>query len=88
MDFSLIEKAELTQKEFGRLCGVSRVTANLWATKKFAPHRYIQARVKDNLTAIAAAIEAGLLPLPNNVERDSRYDALTRVIEQTRATAA
>lgn len=83
MDFSLIAAASLTQREFSELCGVSRVTTNLWVTGKMRPHRYIQANIASVLDAIKAALDANELPLSNKVDRSRRSQELRSIIERT-----
>lgn len=80
MDFSLIERAGLTQREFGSLCGVSRVTVNLWVTNKMGPHRYIRDRVSSILEAIGVALDGDQLPLARSIPRERRGEALENIV--------
>ena len=80
MDFSLIERAGLTQSEFAQLCGVTRVTTNLWATGKMNPHRYISSKVASILRAIETAIQNEKLPIATNVTKTDRQTAIDTAI--------
>lgn len=84
MDFGLIDKAGLTQAEFGQLCGgVSRTTVSLWKTGRFRPHRFIEDKVAGALAAISAALDRGLLPLKPFTPASKR----AQLIEQALADA-
>lgn len=76
MDFSIIRRAGLTQGEFGTLCGVSRVTANLWATGKMNPNKYIVDHVAAVIAAINKGLTGGKLPIKHNLTRDKRPAAV------------
>ena len=82
-DFSLIDKAGLTQKEFAELCSVSRVTVNLWVSSKMSPHRYIRERVAEALDTVAQALGSGRLPLSDELPRDERPAALSAALAKT-----
>lgn len=81
MDFQLIARAGLTQREFATTAGVSRSTVNLWVSGKMNPHRYISGNVSQVLDALAAGLITGELPL---TQRDSsaRIDALQALVQQ------
>jgi len=64
MDFSIIERAGLTQLQFGKLVGVSRVTVNTWVKGRFKPRSDLRARVAKATRLLDAAIIAGQLPVP------------------------
>lgn len=81
-DFSQVRRAELTQLEFAALCGVSRVTANMWFTGKMRPHQYIQARVATLLTAIDKALEHELLPLPRPYAKDRKMELVKAALRE------
>ena len=63
MDFNLMAKAGLTQREFAELADVSRATTNMWVTGKMKPHRFIESHVSALLANIQKKMEAGELPL-------------------------
>lgn len=70
MDFGLIARAGLTQKEFAELCDVSRTTVNLWVTGKMNPHRFVRENIERNLAQLAQCVDEGKLPLPNSKKLD------------------
>lgn len=76
MDFTLIQRADLRQHEFADLCGVTRVTVNLWVQGKMAPHRFIKDHVETALSGLAAAVESHQLPLPASIPKHQRLQAL------------
>ena len=82
MDFEPVRKARLTQGEFAKLCGVSRVTANTWLSpnRKVQPHRLLTAVVTHQLLRVQEALAAGDLPLPGTVTRDEREDRIRKVL--------
>jgi transcriptional regulator with XRE-family HTH domain len=80
MDFSVIKKAKLTQQEFADLCCVSRVTVNLWATAKMAPHMYIREEISDIVASLTKAVKDGRLPLPAETPKEQRLEALQAVL--------
>lgn len=62
MDFELISKAGLKQKEFADLLGVTRTTVNLWVTGKMKPHRLLRTNVERALAALTKGIDSNQLP--------------------------
>jgi len=80
MDFTVVSKAGLTQREFATLCGVSRVTVNLWVKGKMRPCRFIAPFVQDTLDAINHAMSKGRLPLPGKSDRKERVDLLLKAL--------
>jgi transcriptional regulator with XRE-family HTH domain len=62
LDFSGITRSGFTQAEFGKLCGVHRVTVNSWVRGKMHPHPFIRTKVANVVRALNLALEAGLLP--------------------------
>lgn len=88
MDFGLIKTAGLSQDEFGELCGgVTRSTVSLWVTGRWRPHRLLGSTVQDTLDDLKAAVEAGRLPLGDDVAREARPEAIKRALAASRATA-
>ena len=83
MDFTLISRADLRQHEFADLCGVTRVTVNLWVQGKMAPHRFIRADVGAALGGIADALKAGQLPLTAGIPKHQRLQALRDAVAPT-----
>lgn len=76
IDFEPLANSGLTQKEFADLCGVSRVTVNLWARGKMQPHLYIKDRVSGVVDALAEAIQAGKLPIGKDWTPEMRKAAI------------
>lgn len=75
MDFSVIDRAGVTQGQFATVVGVERVTVNTWVRAKFRPRGIARARVSKLLALLAEAIEAGTLPVPVP-DRRSETDAV------------
>lgn len=74
MDFTLIRRAGLSQGEFGKLVGVSRVTVNYWCRDQNpkTPNKFVAPKVTRLLGALEAAVGAGALPLPDDLDRTER----------------
>lgn len=64
----LLARTRLTNSDFARLMGVSRVTVHNWLTSG-GPHKLIQRRLELTIAAIESAATAGALPI---VERGLR----------------
>ena len=80
LDFSVIERAGLTQQEFADAAAVSRVTTNKWVMGKMSPHRYIKDRIEQLLEVLEAAIEEEHLPLPAGMPKHQRPTAIRAAI--------
>lgn len=65
-DFSAIQDAGITQEQFARLVGVTRVTVNTWTTGRFKPRTPIRARVRMALTLLRGAVNRGHLPVTDD----------------------
>lgn len=87
LDFTIVTRAGLTQKEFALLSGVSRVTVNLWVRGKMSPHRFIKARTAKVISTLDEAIAQGALPLPATVEPPDRGRAIKQAFKQAYAVA-
>lgn len=87
MDYSLIEKAGMTQAEFAELVGVTRTTVNHWVRGKMNPNRYLKAHVSSIMEGIAAAVTAGELPLSGKVPKHERGTKLSEVVAGHTAAA-
>lgn len=62
MDYTILKKAGVGQKEFADLIDASRVTVNNWVTGKNKPSKHLQKKVKNQLTLVTAAHRLRLLP--------------------------
>lgn len=84
MDFTPVRKARLSQAEFAKLCGVSRVTANMWLREERprTPNRFVEYTVALQLQRLSEAVAMGLLPLPGTVNRDERDEHIRVAIER------
>ncbi len=80
LDFTVIDRAGLTQQEFADAAEVSRVTTNKWVMGKMAPHRYIKERITELLGVLENAIEEERLPLPSGMPKHKRPAAIRAVI--------
>lgn len=79
MDFTIIERAGITQAQFGELVGVTRFTVNTWVKKKFQPRPGIRARAAATLQALDRAVNQGLLPVPKSDHDAKVKEALRKV---------
>lgn len=82
MDFTPVRKARLTQGEFAKLCGVSRLTTNTWLREErpAQPHRLLQFTVTMQLQRLSEAVAMGLLPLSGTVRRDARLEHIRQAL--------
>lgn len=64
--------AKLTQGEFAKLLGVSRVTVNMWVMGHHRPHKIVEGRVAKSLDLLARAVSDGSLPLSPNYRPKER----------------
>ncbi len=85
LDFTVIERAELTQQEFATVAGVSRITTNKWVMGKMSPHMYIRDRITDLLDVLESALEEHRLPLPSGVPKHKRPAAIRAVVSAAQA---
>lgn len=85
MDFDVVRRAGLSDTEFAKLCGVSRVTANNWRKKRMRPHRLLQIGIMRRLDVIAEAVVTGDLPLSKTVPRKEREKRLVAVLSRVTA---
>ena len=89
LDFSVIERAGLTQSEFAKLVSVTRVTVNHWVNGG-TPSNFLKKVVAGYLDDLQIAIDRELLPQalvhmpPSMGAAEERWeaidDALTRVV--------
>lgn len=96
LDFSPVRKAGLTQEEFAKMVGVSRVTVNTWLTPNpenvRQPHHFVRPVVALQLQWVVEALEMGALPVPGTVRKSERdayirqalAAANSRLLERTR----
>ena len=80
MDFTVIKRAGMSQLEFAKLVGVSRVTTNLWVRCKMTPHRYIKPRIASVLLSMECAIENRDLPISEATPPAKRHDCLKNAV--------
>lgn len=83
MEFDVIKRAGLTQGEFAKLCGVSRVTANMWLNQKMKPHRLLRVAVAKRLEILDEAVAVGDLPLAKTVPRTDRERRIYTILTNT-----
>lgn len=89
LDFSVIERAGLTQSEFAKLVSVTRVTVNHWVNGG-TPSNFLKKVVAGYLDDLQIAIDRELLPQalvhmpPSMGAAEERWEAiddvLTRVV--------
>jgi transcriptional regulator with XRE-family HTH domain len=89
LDFSVIERAGLTQSEFAKLVNVTRVTVNHWVNGG-TPSNFLKKVVAGYLEDLQIAIDKGILPQalvhmpPSMGAAEERWEtidnALTRVV--------
>lgn len=84
MDFSLIDRAGVSQGQFAQLVGVSRITVNTWVKARFKPRGSIRVRVIKLLSLLEAAITDGRLPVPvsdRRAETEAVLNALREALD-------
>lgn len=90
-DFSIIDEAGLTQREFGQCLSppVSRVTVSNWARGKAKPGKHVRDSCRKLLTLLRISVKRGDLPaeLPN-VYKDNMDLRLTYIKGALRAAVA
>ena len=84
MDFTIVQRAGMTQLEFSALAGVSRVTTNMWCRGKMSPHKYIRARIAALLHALESAVADAQLPIEEGIPKAER---VARIKERVRTAA-
>lgn len=92
-DYSPIAAAGLTQGEFAKLIGMSRITVNKWAMSETGPARINdQQTVRRTLKMLAVAVKLGILPdaLPPRTRGVSshRQEAIDGALEQVKQRVA
>lgn len=80
MDFSIIQKANISPAELGYLVGVSRYAAHKWVVGKSSPHPQVRELVAKTLHTIEQAVDAGALPLKLGTPRVDRKQELLDVM--------
>lgn len=80
MDFSVIQRANISPAELGFIVGASRFAALKWVTGKSKPHPQIREFVAHTLKTIEKAVEAGDLPLKLGTPRADRKQLLLDVV--------
>lgn len=80
MDFSVIQKANISPAEFGFLAGVARSTAHKWVVGKAKPHAQVRELVAVTLDTLNKAVESGALPLKLGTRRADRKQELLDVM--------
>jgi transcriptional regulator with XRE-family HTH domain len=83
LNFAFLAVAGVSQGEFAVLCGVSRVTVNLWVNGRSTPHRYLVPHVTTVLDSIAAAFDAHRLPIPGHIKKGSAHLSAVRAATAT-----
>lgn len=81
IDFTPVTDAKLGPHDLAMLAKVTRVTASLWLNDHKQPHHLHAANVQEIVDAIAAAVQAGRLPVPANVSRRERGLYIQKAIE-------
>lgn len=79
MDFSIIERAGLTQTQYAELVGVTRVTVNFWVRAKVRPRDIVRSRIALANAALEKAVEAGELPVPADAHASLVKAAIAKV---------
>lgn len=66
------EQAKLLPSDLAKLLSINRCTVSFWYAGKTSPHAMIRAKVDRLLDAVAAAVQAGDLPVPHDISRRER----------------
>jgi len=80
MDFTIVTKAGISQSDFAKIIGVSRVSVSKWMTGKAAPHHLHAKRIGQLVTAVHMATEAGDLPLPKGLDSNQVVRRVKQVL--------
>jgi transcriptional regulator with XRE-family HTH domain len=84
-DFSLIQRAGLSQGQFAELVGTARVTVNLWVRGKYSPRKPMDRRVKRALDLLQKAIDEGTLPVQkvdHRAQMKARLDTISKALSK------
>ncbi len=79
IDWPVLKRAKVTQQDFAKLVGVSRVTVNGW-TKGESMNPLRTVKVTKAIEAITSAVESGVLPMATIKDDEQRMLALKKVI--------
>lgn len=85
MDFSVIDRAGLSQKQFASLIGVSRITVNTWVMGHFSPGRKVAGRVRTALDLLRQAVKAKQLPVDKDLPQKLLQEQLDGIARALRA---
>lgn len=72
----------MTPSNVAKLLNVSRVAVSLWINGHSAPHRLIDRRVNRLLAAVQSAVQAGDLPLSDDVPRKNRHAEIATIVHR------
>jgi len=88
LDYSILQAAGITQTDFAELCGVSRVTVNLWVKGKMRPHRYLREQVEVVLDQLQSALAKKRLPItrPPGGRKENKIEALRAALVDNEQT--
>jgi transcriptional regulator with XRE-family HTH domain len=77
--FKVLLKSGISQVEFARISGVSRLMVNRYAQGKVTPGIRTVAKVTAALNLLDSLVDRGKLPLPEGQERPRRVAAITKI---------
>lgn len=83
---STLKTAKISQEEFAKVCGVSRVTVNSWCKGRGKVHDLLKNKVTVLLRAVKLATDGGDLPM-RDVPRSDRGMTLKHIITHYIAAA-
>ena len=74
--FDILKTANVTITDFAKIAGVSRVSVSHWVNGKMKPHKLHSNKINLLLAALAKAVEAEELPLPQGLAPDAAMKRL------------
>ena len=85
MDYSVIDKAGLTQAQFASLIGTSRSVANPWINQKQKPGRFYAPIVDRALALLKVAVRRRELPIDESHTQRMLQQRLDQIAADLRA---
>ncbi len=79
--FDAVKAAGLQPHDLAMLLKLNRITVSLWFNEHTNPHKLHKDKVQNLVDAIAAAVEAGKLPVPLDVSRRERGLYIRKALE-------
>lgn len=78
--FEQAKQVGIRPYDVARLLDLNRITVSLWFNHHSTPHKLLRDRVAKLLDAISSAVDAGDLPVSQDIRRKDRNDAVHNVL--------